>query len=85
MKQRESDKGNDLKTERANEKRHLPEKECFHMAFRTDGAVLSVGELISLQHTHTHYLHINGTLAEVILFLIEVFQIIRLSCVSKRR
>lgn len=44
----------------------------FHLAFKADAA------LLSLQHTHAHYLHINGTLADNVFFLMEVFQIIRL-------
>lgn len=52
---------------------------------RADGALLSVGEIISLQHARAHYLHINYTLAEAIFFLIEVFQIIRLLYVSDCR
>lgn len=48
MRMKESGKGNHLDAGRANEKRHLPEKEYFHLVFRPDGAQLSVGEIISL-------------------------------------
>lgn len=41
-KERGSDRGNSLEALRANEERHLPEKEYFHLMFRADGAQLSV-------------------------------------------
>lgn len=45
MKEKGSDKGNSLKASRANEKRHVPEKQYFHLVFRADGAQFSIGEI----------------------------------------
>lgn len=59
MKEKVSDKGNSSVAERENRKRHLPEKENFLFVFQAAGALLSAGELISLQQTDVHHLRRN--------------------------
>lgn len=67
-------KGNKGATLRANEKRQLPDMpEYFHWVIRADGALFGVGEIISVQHTDEHHLHINDTLVDVIFVLIRGF------------
>lgn len=61
MKEKVSDKGNSSVAERENRIRHLPEKEHFLFVFQAAGALLSAGELISLQQTDAHHLRRNRT------------------------